>query len=80
MVKLSPRVLTVSSLLLRLSVSLRGDLGNRHARRGLVDDRPLRRVGGDEGLDREVVHLARQSPGDLVDERRGVVGPDLLSW
>src|SRR5690242_15876434 len=38
-----------------------------------VDDGFLAGVGGDEGLDGEVVHRSGQASGDLVDECDGIV-------
>ena len=49
------------------------DLGDGSSRGGFVDDALVGREGGDEGLDREVVHRARQASADLMDQVRGVV-------
>ena len=54
--------------------SLGGDLGDRGPGGGLVDDGLAVGVGGDEGLDGQLVHGAGQPAGDLVDQRGVVVG------
>jgi len=43
------------------------DFGDRGAGGGFVDDGLVGGVGGDQGLDREVVHRPGQAAGDLVD-------------
>ena len=49
--------------------SFGGDFGDGGAGAGFVDDGLVAGVGGDEGLDGEVVHRAGQAAGDLVDQR-----------
>src|SRR5664279_4330696 len=53
--------------------SFSGDLGDGGAGAGLIDDGFVGGVGGDEGLDREVVHRSREAAGDLVDQGERVV-------
>ena len=53
--------------------SFSGDLGDGGPGAGLIDDGFLGGVGGDEGLDREVVHRSREAAGDLVDQGERVV-------
>ncbi len=50
-----------------------GDFGDGGAGAGFVDDGFLGGVGGDEGLDGEVVHRPWQASGDLVDQGERVV-------
>src|SRR5664279_5473638 len=47
--------------------------GDGCAGAGFVDDVLLAGVGGDEGLDGDVVDCPRQTAGDLMDQRDGVV-------
>ena len=54
--------------------SFGGDLGDRGAGGGFVDDAFVGGEGGDECGDREVVDGAGQSSGGLVDQGDGVVG------
>jgi hypothetical protein len=56
------------------SWSFGGDLGDGGTGRGFVDDCFLGGVGGDEGLEGEVVDRRGQAACDLVDEGDGVVG------
>lgn len=61
-------------VVVRLSAgSLGGDFGDGGSGAGFVNDRLVAGVGGDQGLDGEVVHRAGQAAGDLVDQRGRVV-------
>jgi hypothetical protein len=53
--------------------SLCRDLGDGGSGAGFVDDRFVGCEGGDEGLDRQVVHRPGQAAGDLVDQSDRVV-------
>ena len=53
--------------------SFGGDFGDGGSGAGFVDDGLVGGVGGDEGLDGEVVHRSGQAAGDLVDQGDGVV-------
>ena len=57
---------------------LGGDLGDGGSGGGLVDDGLVRCVGGDEGLQAEVVDRAGQPAAGLVDQGGGVVGEQLV--
>jgi hypothetical protein len=56
--------------------SLCRDLGDRGAGGGLVDDGLAGGVGGDEGLDGEVVDGSGGAAADLVDQGGGVVAEE----
>jgi hypothetical protein len=51
-----------------------GDFDGGGSGGGFVDDALLRGVGGDEGLNSDVVDGSGEASGDLVDEVDGVVG------
>ena len=55
------------------SRSLRVHFGDGLARRLLVDDCAAVRVGGDEGLAREVVHHPGKAPTGLVQARERII-------